>query len=115
MCPCCTLDAGIETREVPDHESMPMEHKELAGDGCYHVSNTDDWAPYIHSACEGNVEPINEGSEFHLDAKVNNRPSYSFPCLACRQFSAEKMDDQGGGTYTAYPVFTCSHSPSTIV
>ena len=88
LCPRCTLDAGIETREVPDHESVPMEHKDLVGNGCYHVSNTDDGAPSVCSACEGNAEPINEGFAFHLDVKVNNRPSYSVPHLACRQFLA---------------------------
>ena len=79
-----------------------MEHKELVGDGCYHVSNNDDGAPSVRSACEGNAEPINEGFAFYLDAKVNNCPYYLVPRLACRQFSAEKMADQGGGgTYTA--------------
>ena len=39
------LDAGIETWEVPDHESVSMEHKELVRDRCYHVSNTDDGVP----------------------------------------------------------------------
>ena len=82
MCPRCTLDAGIETREVPDHESGPMEHKELVGDGCYHVSNTDNGAPSIRSECKGNTEPINEGFAFHINAKVNNCPSYSVPRLA---------------------------------
>ena len=93
-----------------------MEHKELVGDGCYHISNTDDGAPSIRSACEGNAETINEGFEFYLDAKVNNCPSYSVPRLACRQFLVEKMADQGGGgTYTAYRVFNCSHSLSPTV
>ena len=93
MCPRCTLDAGIDTQEVPDFESVPMEHKELVGDGCYHVSNTDDGAPSVRSACEGNAEPINEGFALYLDVEVNNRPSYSVPILA-------------------YRVFTCSHSLS---
>ena len=52
MCPRCTLDAGIETWKVPDHESVPMEHKELVGDGCYHVRNTDDRATSVRSVCE---------------------------------------------------------------
>ena len=52
-----------------------MEYKELVGNGCYHVSNTDDGAPSARSACEGNAEPINEGFAFHLDAEVNNCPS----------------------------------------
>ena len=52
---------------------------------------------------EGNAEPINEGFEFHLDAEVNNRPSHSIPCLVCRQFSAEKMADQGGGDIQGIP------------
>ena len=35
--PRCALDAGVETRAVPDHEGVPMEHEELVGDGCYHL------------------------------------------------------------------------------
>ena len=96
LCPRCTLDAGIKTREVPDHESVPMEHKEIVSDGCYHVSNTDDGAPSIRSACKGNTEPIDKGFAFHLNAEVNNCPSYSVPRLACRQFSAKPMANQGG-------------------
>ena len=46
------LNAGIKTREVPDHESVPMEHKEIIGDRCYHVSNTDDGVPSVLSSCE---------------------------------------------------------------
>ena len=108
-----TLDGEIETREMPDHERVPMDHKELVGNGCYHVSNTGDGAPSIRSACEGNTEPINEGFAFLLNAEVNNRLSYSVPRLACRQLPAEEMADQGGGgMYTAYRVFTCSHSAS---
>ena len=80
-----------------------MEHKELVGDGCYHVSNTDDEAPSVCSVCERNAYPINEGFAFHLDAKVNNRPSHSVPRLACRQFLAEKMADQGGGDIHGVP------------
>ena len=52
-----------------------MEHKELVVDGWYHVSNTDDGARSVRSACEGNAEPINEGFAFYLDAEVNNCPS----------------------------------------
>ena len=80
-----------------------MEHKELVGDECYHVSNTDDGAPSVRSACEGNAEPINEGIAFHLDAEVNNCPFYSVPRLACRQLLAEKMADQGGGNIHGVP------------
>ena len=60
---------------MPDYESVPMEHKELVGNGCYYVSNTDDGAPSVRTACEGNAEPINKRFAFHLDAEVNNRPS----------------------------------------
>ena len=87
-------------------------HKELVGDRCYHVSNTDDGVPSIRSVCKGNADSINEGFAFLLDSKVNNCPSYLVPYLACRQFPAKEMVDQGVGTYTAYRVFTCSHSAS---
>ena len=80
-----------------------MEHKELVGDGCYHVSNTDDGAPSVRSACEENAEPIYEGFAFYLDAKASDRPSYSVPRLACRQFLAKKMADQGGGNIHGVP------------
>ena len=56
-----------------------MEYKDLVGDGCYHFCDTNDRAPSICSACEGNAEPINEGFAFLLDAKVNNRISYLVP------------------------------------
>ena len=103
MCTRCTLDAGIETREVLDHEGVPMEHKDLVGDRCYHVCDADDRAPSIRLAYEGNAEPIKEGFAFHLDAEVNNCPSYSVPRLACRQFPAEEMDDQGGRNLHGVP------------
>ena len=92
-----------------------MEHKELVGNGCYHVRNTDDGAPSVRSAYEGNAETINNGFAFHLNAKVNNCPSYLVPRLACRQVSAEKMADQGGGKIHGEPcVFTCLHSLSIV-
>ena len=59
-----------------------MEHKELVGNRCYHIYDADDGAPSIRLACEGNTEPINEGFSFHLDAEVNNCPSYPVPYLA---------------------------------
>ena len=37
LCPRCALDAGVESREVPDHEGVTMEHEELVGNGCYYV------------------------------------------------------------------------------
>ena len=101
--PRCTLNAGINTREVSDHDIVPMEHKELVGDGCCHVSDTDDGAPSIGSACEGNAEPINEGFAFILDAEVNNRPSLPVACLACRQLPAKEMSDQGGRNVHSVP------------
>ena len=80
-----------------------MEHKELVGDGCYHVSNTDDGVPSVRTECEGHAEPINEGFAFHLNAEVNNRLSYSVPRLACCQSLAEKMADQVGGNINGVP------------
>ena len=35
--PRCALNAGVETREVPDHKGVAIEHEDLVGDGCYHV------------------------------------------------------------------------------
>ena len=88
---------------MPDQESVPMEHKELVCDRCYHVSNTYDGAPSVCSAGERNVEPINEGFAFLLNAEVNNCPYYSVPLLACRKFRAEEMVNQGGRNVHGVP------------
>ena len=31
------LDAGIDSKEVLDHEGVPMDHEELFRYGCYHI------------------------------------------------------------------------------
>ena len=87
-----------------------MEHEELIGDRCGYVRDVDDGTPSSYTLYKDNVESVDKGFTFLLDFSIHDRSSYLVPHLACRQFLAEEMTNQGGRHVHSIPYVYLFHA-----